>query len=1393
MTIIDQSGTPAARRSRKEKKMNLYPRGIRLHARQNSGNAFLANPFQALPALFAVILGLMVVTAQAITFSEDFNSMGNTGTTPPSGWSVLSAGSGDKNTWSASNPITQTGFAMNTTAELTANDAPATTNINGFNALGVSGLTGDRCIATSPTGIAGVAIQCPAFTNTSGNAITSFDISYDIKRFTVGAAGSEELPGFWLFYSVDGGTTWVNVSTLNPTLANIPNTTGITSIPTTTVTLSSPWNAGGNLQLRWVDDNAISPSPDQIIGLDNFTISATSSSSLSVAITSPANTGTVGKSFTTTATASAVSPATIASVTLKDGATILGVDTTSPYSFDVTGLAPGAHTLTAVVTDSTSATATSSPVNITVTNFGALQFDGVDDYVTMGTALPLGTQNLTLECWIKHDPSGAGRTTADSGSGGVTIYPLIGKGRSESDGSNVDCNYTFGLQTDGRLAADFEDFNSGLNHPIVGTNVVPSNVWKHVAVTYDGNYWKLYIDGVLDKSVQVNGGGNVQVPRYDSIQHFGLGSAMNSTGAAQGFFKGVMDEVRMWNVARTQAEIQTTMNSEVVSATGLVGRWGLNETSGSTATNTGSAANVNGALSNGPVRTSGYPFGPQAPTLSITSPVNNATVGTSFTIDATAADSDGSISSVSFYDGATPLGTDTSSPYSYSWINAPTGAHALTAVALDNSGLSTTSNVVNVTVSSIPPPTVSITSPANGATVGTNFTISATASTTTGTITSVSFYDGAIPLGTDTTSPYSHAWTNAAVGSHALTAVALASNGLSTTSSAVNVTAVSSGTLTRGPYLNMPSHNSIVIRWRSSQSIVGRVRYGLDPNALTQSTDEAGAANDHIVRLTGLSPYTRYYYSVGSANDALTPEVSESTSYTPGAPAPTGADYTFRTSPLPGTAVNTRVWIIGDCGRGTQAQANARNAYISHNGGASFTGTRIPDLNLQLGDNAYNSGTDSEYQTGYFNMYANIFRKMPQWSTLGNHDANNGNTNPLSNFPYFDMFTFPTAGECGGQPSGTEHYYSFDYGNIHFVCLDSQASNTTVDNPGTPLVNEDGLMASWLRLDLASTTATWIIAFWHHPPYSKGSHDSDSEGQLATMRTKFNPILENGGVDLVFLGHSHNYERSVLLDSHYGTSGTITAAMKKNSGNGSTTGFTTATNGKIRNAANGFTATVTTGAFVPANGAYVKPLTGPRDHFGAVYNTAGMSGTADSSAIDHPAMYISYNNMGTVNLDVNGNTLTCTFVQSGGATPDNFTIIKQGAADTDGDGIPDAYEIAHGLNRFVAADALLDSDSDGTSNLAEFIFDTESNLSDSYAFSTSYDILNGTNAITFETITGRTYRVLYSNDPLSWLPASLPVAGTGATMTWVDNGTSTGSPPSAITKRFYRVEVTVVP
>ena len=67
-------------------------------------------------------------------------------------------------------------------------------------------------------------------------------------------------------------------------------------------------------------------------------------------------------------------------------------------------------------------------------------------------------------------------------------------------------------------------------------------------------------------------------------------------------------------------------------------------------------------------------------------------------------------------------------------------------------------------------------------------------------------------------------------------------------------------------------------------------------------------------------------------------------------------------------------------------------------------------------------------------------------------------------------------------------------------------------------------------------TRDWIVAYWHHPPYSKGTHDSDLEIELIEMRTHVLPVLEDHGVAVVFGGHSHSYERSYLIDGHYGSS-----------------------------------------------------------------------------------------------------------------------------------------------------------------------------------------------------------------------------------------------------------------
>jgi hypothetical protein len=305
--------------------------------------------------------------------------------------------------------------------------------------------------------------------------------------------------------------------------------------------------------------------------------------------------------------------------------------------------------------------------------------------------------------------------------------------------------------------------------------------------------------------------------------------------------------------------------------------------------------------------------------------------------------------------------------------------------------------------------------------------------------------------------------------------------------------------------------------------------------------------------------------------------------------------------------------VLGDSGTAnTDAQA-VRNAYLN------FTGSTVTNLWLMLGDNAYENGTDSEFQAAVFDMYPTILRQSVLWPALGNHDTAQS-SNPPASLPYFAMFTLPTNAEAGGMASGTEKYYSFDYGNIHFICLDSMTSDRSASGP----------MATWLRADLASSTRQWTIAFWHHPPYSKGSHDSDTDPILAEMRQNFLPILEDAGVDLVLSGHSHSYERSYLIDGHYGVSSTFTNAMKKDGGSGRADG----------------------------TGAYSKPTLGPGSHEGAVYAVAGSSGQISGGTLNHPAMFISLNNLGSMVLDINGSTLDAKFLRENGAIADYFRIVK---------------------------------------------------------------------------------------------------------------------------------------
>ena len=279
------------------------------------------------------------------------------------------------------------------------------------------------------------------------------------------------------------------------------------------------------------------------------------------------------------------------------------------------------------------------------------------------------------------------------------------------------------------------------------------------------------------------------------------------------------------------------------------------------------------------------------------------------------------------------------------------------------------------------------------------------------------------------------------------------------------------------------------------------------------------------------------------------------------------------------------------------------------------------------------SGTDSEYTSKSINFagFRSYLKRKPLWTTLGNHDVASKSAGETG--PYFARFKPPRAGEAGGVASSTAAYHSFDYGMVHFVILDSYYSSRSSTGP----------MITWLRADLAAidkAKTKWLIAMFHHCVYSKGSHDSDVEVWSVEMRGAALPVLEAAGLDLLINGHSHNYERSYLINGHYGKSSTLTSANI------------------IQNSL---------GGGVLGGAAYTKPA-GLTANNGEVVVTTGASQSVDlvTDGMMHPAMvrFPATNlnglisDMGTLMIDVSLTQLNATYVLNNATAADSFTILK---------------------------------------------------------------------------------------------------------------------------------------
>jgi hypothetical protein len=424
-------------------------------------------------------------------------------------------------------------------------------------------------------------------------------------------------------------------------------------------------------------------------------------------------------------------------------------------------------------------------------------------------------------------------------------------------------------------------------------------------------------------------------------------------------------------------------------------------------------------------------------------------------------------------------------------------------------------------------------------------------------------------------------------------------------------------TLVRQPYLQKGTPTAMTICWRTDIATDSVVQYGATQETLDQTASDASLVTDHVLTLNGLTPKTTYYYAVGSPKLIL---------------AGNDAQHFFATSPMAGTQVPFTAWIVGDSGTGDANQASVRDAMLA------ATGSTPPNLYIHVGDIAYDSGTDQEFTDRFYAPYQAVLQHTVCWPTLGNHEGVSSDSQTQTG-PYYEGYVLPTGGEAGGLSSGTEAYYSFDYANVHFICLDS------TDTPRTP----GSAMLTWLAADLAATAQDWIVAYWHHPPYSKGSHDSDdvndSGGRLVEMRENVLPILEAGGVDLVLAGHSHIYERSYLVDGAYDTP--TTAA------------------GHIVDAGNGK---------IAGDGAYLKPY-GLSAHEGAVYVVSGHGGAGLGGTGGHPLMYFDELAFGSCLLTIDGNHLALRNLRHDGVITDFFDVIKPPPGDIDADGDVDFVDL----------------------------------------------------------------------------------------------------------------------
>ncbi len=278
---------------------------------------------------------------------------------------------------------------------------------------------------------------------------------------------------------------------------------------------------------------------------------------------------------------------------------------------------------------------------------------------------------------------------------------------------------------------------------------------------------------------------------------------------------------------------------------------------------------------------------------------------------------------------------------------------------------------------------------------------------------------------------------------------------------------VTTGNLRAGPWIQMPEEDGMTIMWETTTSTHGRVYWGTTM-AFTDSVDSPSTFI-HEVEIDGLLPNTKYYYGVRFGDSLIA-----------------GSEYYFKTKP-PDTAP-VRIVIWGD----------NRTDYISHEHVVDAMITRDADLAINVGDVVTNGGVYSQWVIEYLYPTRNLLRNTPSYISIGNHEADSY---------WFDNYF--------AQP-GNEHWFSTRFGPGYLIFMDTNRLYL-------PLTEQ----YMWLYDELSSSaaqSAPWLLVFHHHPPYSEGWDSPGYDGE-ENVRNFLVPLYELFDVDIVFAGHTHDYER----------------------------------------------------------------------------------------------------------------------------------------------------------------------------------------------------------------------------------------------------------------------------